>query len=131
MDDSRKEFCFDVRCLQQFTGDRKYRVYLRDGEFFFIRIGGQNVAPVAMQFGLVGALIAAWFQRGDKTTDQLAELDQSHPKELLAGHKHNFSLRPSDVVDSSIEPAPILPQHGPCVGRWTVVSRDGKKWRFQ
>src|SRR5262245_11235325 len=130
MADSRNEFVFNARCLSTFTGDRKYRVYCRDGEFFFIRIGGQNMDMVAMHFGLLGALIAAFFRRGNKSADAISEQDQSHPRELLVHHKHNFSFPPSDIVDSSIEPAPRLPQHGPCVGRWTLRLKDGKEWKF-
>jgi hypothetical protein len=127
----RSDFVFNVRNIRLWSGDRNYRLYFRDGEFFFIRIGGQSMDAVAAQFGLIGALIAGWFRRGQLSTEQIADLDRSQPKDLLAQHKHNFSLRTSDVIESSLDPAPLVPQYGVCTGRWTLRTRDGTKWSFQ
>src|SRR5690349_19762873 len=79
----RNEFALNVRNIRPLSGDRKYRLYFRNGELFFIRTGGQdNINPVAIQFGLLGVLIAALFRRGEKSPEQIAGLDQAHPKDL-------------------------------------------------
>lgn len=131
MNQSAGPMVFNATSLHLLSGDRQYRVYVRDDELFFVRIGGQNADVAASQFGLLGALISAFFRRGDKTAEDIARLDDSHPRNSLADHKHNFSVRASEIVDSVIEPAPTMPQHGPCVGRWTFALRDGKKWKLQ
>jgi hypothetical protein len=125
------EFVFDVRSLHTFSGDRKYRVYFSDGDFFCIRTGGQGLDPVAMQFGLIGVLIAQWFKRGDKTAAVIQQFDQTSPRVLLSQHKHNFSFRPADVLESTIDPAPLLPQHGVCFGRWLLKLNDGQSFKMQ
>jgi tetratricopeptide (TPR) repeat protein len=133
----RNEFALNVRNIRLWSADRKYRVLFRNGELFFIRVGGQydggqNMVGVAMHFGLIGGLIAALlFRRGEKSPEQIAGLDETHPKDLLAQHKHNFSLHTSEIVESSIEPAPRMSMYGACAGRWTIQTRDGTKWRFQ
>ncbi len=131
MGQSEYDFAFNIRNVRAISADRKYRVYFRSGEFFFVRIGGQNMDAIAMQFGLLGGLIAAWYRGGEMSPDKLENLDTTTPKELLALHKHNFSLPVSDFVESEIEPPPLLPQHGPCAGRWTVRLSDGSKWLFE
>lgn len=131
MNHSQNDFAFNVRNIRAISGDRKYRVYFRAGEFVFVRVGGQNMDFVAMQFGLIGGLIAALCRRGEMPPEKLSNLDAATPQELLSQHKHNFSVASSDMVESLIEPPPMMPQHGPCVGRWTVRLRDGSKWLFE
>ncbi len=126
---------FNARATFTWEADRLYRVCIEDGALYFIRIGGQGgMNPaVAANFGLLGALVvgAAKSISERKRQERLAAQEQQRPQDLLSAHKHNFRLSPSDVMDSSIEPAASALSHGPNAGRWLLTQQDGKKWSLQ
>ena len=53
-------------------------------------------------------------------------MDQRHPEQHLSAHKHNFRLRSTEVIESSIEPPARFAQHGTQVGRWLLRWAGGK-----
>jgi len=142
---------FNVRYNSTFSLDRVYRVYLRDGNFYFVRIGGQYwgiqeaIAAGIHPLGLVGALIAtlvvtlfvallgsSWQERARKKKETLFQtLDNVHPEQLLDRHKHNFKLQPADFQASRIEPPARFYTHGPHVGRWKSLLRNGRKLNLE
>ena len=123
---------FEARQINALTADRLYRVYAEGGQFYLIRVGGQQLdALFAAHFGLLGALIAAMFNRGKKSQDEIGKLDAQRPSDLLANHKHNFSFAISDVLEATLDPPAVMAQHGTHAGRWTLVLKDGKKRTFQ
>jgi hypothetical protein len=126
------ENVFEARQTKALTADQLYRVYAEDDQFYLIRIGGQQFGPMlAAHFGLLGGLIAAMLNRGNKSKDDIAKLAGQRPGDLLASHKLNFSFMNSDVLEASLDPPSAMAQHGPHLGRWTLVLKDGKKRTFQ
>lgn len=126
---------FNVRFLSLTSLDRLYRVYLRDGEFYFIRIGGQGGVHQALPqlLGPLGGLISAYLKkRAERNAVSLTHtVDHSHPLLHMRKHQHNFKLNPATVRVSSIRPPSALSLHGTQVGRWTLTLRNGKKMTFQ
>ena len=125
---------FNARATFNWTSDRYYRLYVRDGTLFFVYIGGPGSMEMAMtgSSGMLGALFlhAAKSRSDHKQQSQLTVLDQQPPQELLSAHKHSFSLAPGDVVSSSIEPASVA-MHGLHVGSWILSLLDRQKWTLQ
>ncbi len=126
---------FNVRFISVTSWDRLYRVYFRDSEFYFIRIGGQGGVHEALLhlLGPIGGFISAFLKkRAEEKKAKLTDrVDQSHPILHIRKHKHNFKLNPATIRESRIKPASILSFHGTQVGRWTLALRDGKKMTFQ
>jgi hypothetical protein len=127
---------FNARATFALSADRLYRVYVKEGALYFIRIGGQGGLEMALVggFGLLGGLAArAIKRRTDKGTKRkLLEMDQRPPQELLQVHKHNFRLYSNEVLESVIDPPAGFAGHGPHVGRWQVTRvPDGKKTSLQ
>jgi hypothetical protein len=58
-------------------------------------------------------------------------MDRQNPSEMVKSHKHNFSFAPSDVADATIDPRAMMGGHGPHVGRWTLIFKDGRKQSYQ
>lgn len=128
----QETFVFNARFLGQLVPDRLYRVYYRPGAFYLVRIGGQgNMEMVGAQFGLVGLLIALWAKRGATTPEDVAQMDETHPEQLLSAHRHNFSIAAGDVVEASIEAKAKFQGHGMHVGRMSLVLANRKKFSFQ
>jgi hypothetical protein len=131
----KAECAFNARSVSTFGLDRLYRVYLRQGELFFIKIGGQGGAgaAVAMQFGLLGALAQSWLsERSARSLKQkLDQFDRLDPRSLLGRDKNNFRLVPAEVVESSLEPAAKLQMHGAHVGIWKLHLRNRTTYTLQ
>lgn len=125
---------FNVRFISATSLDRLYRVYFRDSEFYFIRIGGQGGLQEALVhvLGPIGGFIGAFLRkRAEKAMLSLIDtVDQSHPVLHMRKHQHNFKLSPATVRASRIIPPSVLPFHGTQVGRWTMTLRDGRKMTF-
>jgi hypothetical protein len=126
---------FNARYTAVTSWDRLYRVYFRDSEFYFIRIGGQGGVHEALLhlLGPIGGFVSAFLKkRAEENKAELADrVDQSHPILHLRKHQHNFKLNPATIRASRIKPPSFLPVHGTQVGRWTLTLRDGKKTTFQ
>jgi hypothetical protein len=125
-------FVFNARYLASLSSDRLYRIYYRDGAFYLIRIAGQgNTDALAMQFGLLGALLAGAFKGAAKSPEDVARMDEAHPESFLSQHKHNLKFTPTQVMEARIEPAAALKSHGHNFGRLILTLMDGKKLTFQ
>ncbi len=126
---------FNVRFISLTSLDRLYRVYLRDSELYFIRIGGQGGVLEALPhlLGPFGALLSAYFKKqAEKSTVGLIDtVDQSDPVLHMRKHRHNFKLNPATVRASRIKSPSVLPLHGTQVGRWMLTLRNGNKMTFQ
>jgi len=124
------QIAFNARATFTWSGDRMYRVYLTNDALYFIRIGGQGGMDVAVAAGfgaLGGAALSLMRKRGQtKEEERRAAIDAQGPQALLDAHKHNFRLFPSDVRESSIEPAAAPGWHGPHSGRWLVTTGEQK-----
>ncbi|MFZ2517686.1 MAG: hypothetical protein WA089_03215, partial [Anaerolineae bacterium] len=73
---------FNGRQISALSSDRLYRVFFDQGEAFFIQIGGQSFGQaIAVQFGLLGMLIYAPFQRRAqaKLEAKIRDLDMQPP----------------------------------------------------
>jgi hypothetical protein len=126
---------FNARFISVTSWDRLYRVYFRDSEFYFIRIGGQGGVHEALLhlLGPIGGFVSTFLKkRAEENKANLTDrVDQSHPILHLRKHQHNFKLNPATIRASRIKPASILAFHGTQVGRWILTLRDGKKMNFQ
>lgn len=126
---------FNVRFVSLTSLDRLYRVYFRDSELYFIRIGGQGgVYETLPHFlGPFGGLVGGFLRKRAESSQVAlsATVDQSHPVLHMRKHQHNFKLNPASVRASTIKPPSLLSLHGTQVGRWALALRDGKKMAFQ
>ncbi|MBK9231758.1 MAG: hypothetical protein IPO15_13155 [Anaerolineae bacterium] len=125
---------FNGRQISALSSDRLYRVFFDQGEAFFIQIGGQSFGQaIAVQFGLLGMLIYAPFQRRAqaKLEAKIRDLDMQPPSALLAAGKHNFRAFISDFESSSLQAAPALGGHGRHLGRWVLQLRGQKPMTLQ
>jgi hypothetical protein len=124
-----------VRFISTFTPDRLYRVYACGDQLAFVKIGGQaGVAEgVAAQFGLLGALVLAWWKKRNRNKVQqtLAQQDQQDVELLLNGDPKNFSIQPGQIARASIDPPGILGAHGRSHGAWKLDETNGTKRSFQ
>jgi hypothetical protein len=124
-----------VRAISTFTPDRLYRVYVCGSQLAFIKIGGQaGVAEgVAAQFGLLGALILAWWKKRTrhKVQQSLTQQDQQDVELLLSQDAKNFMIRPGQIVRAAIDPPARLGAHGRHQGFWKLEETDGTKRSFQ
>lgn len=111
---------FNARFISTFTLDRLYRVYIAGSDLCFIQIGGQAWgAP----YGDIRP------SRAEQ--ERASAADTQDPRYLATTGKHNLLIAAGDIAASSIDPAPLLPQHGPCYGRWRIRLHAGRKLTFQ
>ncbi len=119
---------FNTRVQFTWKGDHLFRVYPRDGQLYFIRVGGskRKNAAVGAQFGLIGMLIVYFSSKREaaKTKQTLNQIAGADPVELLASHKLNFTLPVEQIRSSELLAPPML---GGTSGRWRVVEQSGKK----
>ena len=56
---------FNARTNLAWKGDLLFRIYPMDGKLYFIKVGGSKTAnqAVAVQFGLIGILIAHFMRK--------------------------------------------------------------------
>ena len=99
-----------------------FRVYLTPEQIYFIRIGGarNQETAVAVQFGLVGALVA-WSLSKSRKSKQHKKVLENETKTLdalLEEHKRNHVIPISAISEMAIEP----------MGRWAYPLA---KWTFK
>jgi hypothetical protein len=118
--------------LNGWKGDRLFRIYVKDGRLYFIKVGGSRNQQAAMgaQLGLLGILLGYWLQKRDqKKTDQLlSDIHAVAPEQLMGVDKENRVFEFRELTDIAIEPASVW--SGAKCGR--VIFRDprGKKRGF-
>jgi len=131
----RANRAFNVRALSTFTPDRLYRVYVCGSQLAFIKIGGQSgvAEGVAAQFGLLGALLLAWWKKrsNKKLQQRLTEEDQQDIELLLGRDPKNFLMHPGQIARAAIDPPARFGTHGRHCGFWKLEGTDGKKQSFQ
>jgi hypothetical protein len=131
----RADRAFTARALSTFGLDRLYRVYISGNQFVFIKIGGQAGVAVGIssQFGLVGSLLFAWWQKQSrqKLQQRIGADDGLNLRDLLARDRSNFLLDPGQIVWATIEPPSRIGAHGPHHGMWKFEESNGKKRTLQ
>lgn len=127
---------FNARLILAMSADRIYRIYCREA-FYFVKVAGQGAdfrkALGLLLGGLPGFLAMRLFEkRGAEKEAALYEaLDRVEPASHLGTGAHNFKLRPTELMESSIEPPDHFGLHGGHVGRWIVHPIYGRKMTFQ
>lgn len=130
---------FVARAAFTIEPDRYYRVELRNGCLYFLRIGGQfdldragsGFVPNA---GLLGALLMVGVSKALSSKNDKAQFiarDAAHdPEELLTIHPHNFRLLSADVKSATFLPKKWFPSHGRHVGRMVIEKWDGTSQEY-
>ncbi len=131
---------FNARAVFRFSPDRIYRVELRNGCLYFLRIGGQfdtdriraGTPPGAGLLPTVMMLAASKAISHKNEKAQLIARDPSRdPEELVGIHPDNFRLLPSEIKRATFHPKKWFPSHGPHVGRLVIEQLDGKSQEYQ
>jgi hypothetical protein len=127
---------FNVRATYAWKPDRLYRVYVRSGQLYFIRIGGQNWAlaqALEMQLGPLGdALGRSVRNRSDeKMRKRIEEADRIPPEIRVRDHAHNLRIGVEDILECEIIEPGRLASHGQRYGRWNIGLRAGKRMKLQ
>jgi hypothetical protein len=131
---------FNARAVFTFAPDRFYRVELRNGFLYFLRIGGQfdsdrirgGMPPGGGLLPTVMMLAASKALSHKNEKAQLIARDPSqNPEELLSIHPDNFRLTPSEIKKATFRPKKWFPSHGPHVGRLIIEQMDGKSQEYQ
>ena len=131
---------FNARGVYTFSPDRFYRVELRNGCLYFLRIGGQfdtdriraGTPPGAGLLPTVMMLAASKAISHKHEKAQLIARDRAKdPEELVAIHPDNFRLLPSEIKRVTFHPKKWFPSHGPHVGRLVIEQMDGKSLEYQ
>jgi hypothetical protein len=99
---------------------------------YFIKIGSAKNAnqAVAIQFGLVGALVAHFAAKRAEKQNQakLNEVAGLPPEQLLAMDKVNRAIDIAQITDPSLEPSSFWSGHR--FGSWRFRDERGKKKVF-
>ena len=132
----KAEHAFTARECFALSMDRMYRVYVSGGELFFIKIGGQPGLghAVAVQFGLVGALVHRWLEKRAKArlAEELSALDRRDLRSLVPRDKANYRWRVGEIQGSTIDTTTSkLGAHGARVGKWELKTGDGTTHNLQ
>ncbi len=91
--------------VSNWSGNRRYRVYVLRGELVFVYAGsaGDVERAVGEAFGAIGAVIAgAAMSKQQKSQDE--RLEGLDVQQLVAAHKHNFRAAPVHLSECSIDP---------------------------
>src|SRR5262245_50704744 len=130
---------FQARALFTWTPDRIYRVEVRNGCLYFLRVGGQfDLDRGGMTAGAVAPLPAllclaaneALFRK-HKQEELIARDPNQDPEQLLAIHPHNFKLSPSDIRQVTFLPKKwLLSFVRPHFGRLVIEQINGKSQEY-
>lgn len=119
--------------------DRYYRVEVRNGCLYFLRVGGQfdldRAGSVPTNAGVLGVMLMAGASTALGHKHQEAQLiardPRKDPEELLTIHPHNFKLLPADIKRARFLPQKKwFPSHGRNVGRLVIERQDGKSQEY-
>lgn len=130
----KSEAAFMARECFTMSLDRQYRVYSSGGELVFIKVGGQPFMgqAVAMQFGLLGALVHSWAEKRAKArlAADVASMDRRDLRGLLAKDKANYRVAVAEIASSAIDPQGSI-LNGPHAGCWLWQASDGTDHIFR
>src|SRR5262249_24508075 len=130
--DASSPHSFKGTIFHVWKGNHACRIYVTDGQVYFIRrAAGFNPGAAAVfgsKFGLLGGLAvglagAASARRSDLVRDD----DPTHPDQLLSKHADNYAIPVSDIVDPKIEPEGKYMSYGKNAGRWYFTRRGETK----
>lgn len=127
---------FNMRACFTLETDRIYRVELRDGFLYFLRVGGQFDLDrgIHQPAGLAGVMLLAAGEallRKHKKEELIARDPSRDPEELLGIHPHNFKLAPADIASATLLPKkPLLALFRPHFGRLVIERIDGKRQEY-
>ena len=120
---------FNGRLVSALSADRLYRVRLERSEVLFIQVGGQEIGQaIALQFGLLGALIYAPLKRKSdaRLKARIQDVDAQPMGSQLGAGEHDFRASASEIESSTLEPAAAIGGHGRHFGRW-ILQLSGRK----
>jgi len=99
---------FNARTNIMWKGDLLFRIYEQDGKLYFIKMGGSKRSgrAVAVQFGLLGALIAYFASKHaeKKTKERLNQFAGVPPQELLGMDKVNHLMDVGEITEPALNP---------------------------
>jgi hypothetical protein len=113
-------------------GNRPCRIYVSDGQVYFIRrtvaINPGSVAVVGGQFGLLGGLAVGLEGAMAKSSSHFVrDDDPTPPDRLVSKHADNYAIPVSDIIDARIEPKGKYTSYGRNAGRWHFTRRGDAK----
>ena len=106
-------------------GGRKYRIYIRGSDLYFIELGGvdQKASILMDLFGPCGALIREiwkrWAER--KAAAALQRAESQDPEQLVRENKNSFLVCVCEIREAAIEPPARLALFGQRAGRWSFT----------
>jgi hypothetical protein len=127
---------FNARALFAMAPDRIYRVEVRNGCLYFLRIGGQfdldrgTITPGQLPAVMILAAGEAVFRK-HKREELVARDPTKDPEELLGIHPHNFRLLPSEIKRVTFHPKKwLLSLVRPHFGRLVIEQPDGTSQEY-
>ena len=127
---------FNARACCTTATDRIYRVELRNGFLYFLRIGGQFDLDrgIHQPAGAAGVLLLAAGEallRKHKKEEMVARDPNRDPEELLGIHPHNFKLGSANIASATLLPKKgFLALFRPHFGRLIIEQIDGNRQEF-
>ena len=124
---------FNGTIFHVWTGNRPCRIYVTDGQVYFIRrvvpINPGTAAVLGSQFGLLGGLAVglAGAVKANRSADLVRDDDPTPPDRLLSKHADNHAIPISDIIASSIESKGKYTSYGANAGRWHFTRRGEAK----
>ena len=120
---------FNARSSITWKGEFLFRIYESNGQLYFIKVGSSKNANqvVAIQFGLLGALIAHFASKRaeEKNQQRLNEFAGIPPEELIGREKVNHIVNLAEVSEPMLNPPSFWSGHS--FGSWSFRNAKGKK----
>ena len=134
MDPTSAPQCFNGTIFHVWKGNRPCRIYVAEGQVYFIRraVGGIDpgtAAVIGSQFGLLGGLAVglAGIAKAKTSADFVRNDDPRPPDQLLSKHADNYAIPVSEIIDARIEPKGKHTSYGMNAGRWHFTRRGEAK----
>ena len=119
--------------FQTWKGNRPCRIYVKDGQVYFIRrfvaIDPATGAGIGNQFGLLGGLAVgiAGAVKAKTSPEFVRDDDPTPPDQLLSKHADNCAIPVTEITDARIEPAGKYVSYGKNAGRWHFTRQGDAK----
>lgn len=132
---------FNAKRVSKSGWCRLFRIYVSDGQVYFIRVGGHLASEWEMQkpslhtiyhagwLGILGELLLRKIVRG-RAQRRMAAADQDGPEMALSRHRRSFKCRFSDF-ERALFDTRILNSRVGGNGRWTFSTQDQGKQDFR